>query len=200
MRNSRLGMYICSWAIVGVVLSACSLVTKKPISQTVVTPVPSVQPSPSGIWVGGTKMTPDKDIISNLQGSKYHTTFMSALETTNVVATLRGTGSFTVFAPTDTAFMQLSTGAVTQLFKPVNRAKLIGLTTYHIVPGSYQMSDLKDGQTLSTVEGETLVISIKDQRMMVNGADVTTPDVVSKNGIIFVIDTVLLPTGKLMTQ
>ena len=145
-------------------------------------------------------MFSDQTILTNLTSSKEHTTFMATLKAANLDQTLKGLGSFTVFAPSNSAFSKLPAGTIEKFLKPVNKAQLIGLMTYHIVSGKYTMADLKDGQDLMTVEGENITISIKNGKMMVNGVNVATPDVLSSNGVIFVTDGVLLPTGDTMSS
>ncbi|WP_243651030.1 fasciclin domain-containing protein [Hymenobacter gummosus] len=147
----------------------------------------------AGVMVGGAMMTPDKDIVDNAANSKDHTTVVAAVKAAGLVETLKGTGPFTVFAPTNTAFEALPAGTVEGLLKPESKAKLTKVLTYHVVPGALKAADLKDGQELTTVEGEKLKVTVKDGTVMVGGATVTIPDVVSSNGVTHVIDKVLLP-------
>jgi uncharacterized surface protein with fasciclin (FAS1) repeats len=149
--------------------------------------------SGAGVMVGGAMMTPDKDIVDNAAGSKDHTTLVAAVKAAGLVETLKGTGPFTVFAPANAAFDALPAGTVDGLLKPESKAKLTKVLTYHVVPGALKAADLKDGQELTTVEGEKLKVSVKDGAVMVGGATVTIPDVVSSNGVTHVIDKVLLP-------
>lgn len=146
-----------------------------------------------GVMVGGAMMTPDKDIVDNAVNSNEHTTLVAAVKAAGLVETLKGPGPFTVFAPTNAAFEKLPKGTVESLLLPENKAKLTSILTYHVVPGALKAEDLQDGQTLTTVQGETLTVSKKGGVVMINGATVTTPDVVSSNGVTHVIDTVLLP-------
>lgn len=146
-----------------------------------------------GVMVGGAMMTPDKDIVDNAVNSNEHTTLVAAVKAAGLVETLKGPGPFTVFAPTNAAFEKLPEGTVESLLLPENKAKLTSILTYHVVPGALKAEDLEDGQTLTTVQGETLTVSKKGGVVMINGATVTTPDVVSSNGVTHVIDTVLLP-------
>lgn len=153
----------------------------------------------SGVMVGGAMMTPDKDIVDNAVGSADHTTLVAAVKAGGLVETLKGSGPFTVFAPTNAAFDKLPAGTVGTLVQPENKQKLTTILTYHVVPGRLMAADLKDGQTLTTVEGETLTVMKKGDMVMLRDtkggmANVTIPNVVSSNGVTHVIDTVLMPS------
>jgi uncharacterized surface protein with fasciclin (FAS1) repeats len=146
-----------------------------------------------GVMVGGAMMVPSKDIVDNAMGSSDHTTLVAAVKAAGLVETLKGKGPFTVFAPTNAAFDKLPEGTVENLLKAENKAKLTSVLTYHVVPGTYKASDLKNGQMLKTVQGENLKITEKDGKWMVNGAWITIADVVSANGVTHVIDAVVMP-------
>jgi uncharacterized surface protein with fasciclin (FAS1) repeats len=155
--------------------------------------------------VGGAAMYPTKNIIENAVNSKDHTTLVAAVKAAGLVETLEGTGPFTVFAPTNEAFDKLPKGTVETLLKPENKAKLTAILTYHVVSGKISSMDLvkmvKEGNgkaTLKTVEGENLYVTQKGDNLMVtdeNGdmAKITIADVNQSNGVIHVINTVLLP-------
>ena len=147
----------------------------------------------AGVMVGGANMVPSKNIVENAAGSADHTTLVAAVKAADLAGTLSGAGPFTVFAPTNEAFAALPAGAVDGLLKPENKKKLQGVLTYHVVAGALKAADLKDGQKLKTVEGEELLVSVKDGKVMVGGANVTIADVVSSNGVTHVIDKVLMP-------
>ncbi|UYZ61087.1 fasciclin domain-containing protein [Hymenobacter latericus] len=152
-----------------------------------------------GVMVGGALMTPDKDIVANALNSSEHTILVSAVKAADLVSTLQGTGPFTVFAPTNAAFDKLPAGTVQTLVEPANKQQLTTILTYHVVPGRYLASDLKDGQKLTTVEGETLTVMKKGSSVMLRDAKggmatVSIPNVVSSNGVTHVVDTVLMPT------
>ncbi len=151
--------------------------------------------SEKGVMVGGAMMVPSKNIVANALGSSDHTTLVAAVKAASLVETLSGTGPFTVFAPTNAAFEKLPAGTVEGLVKPENKEKLTSILTLHVVPGALQAKDLKDGQMLKTVNGETLTVSKKDGMVMINGAHVSTADVISSNGVTHVIDTVILPAN-----
>lgn len=148
-----------------------------------------------GVLVGGAYMTADRDIVSNALNANNVTTLVAAVKAAGLVSTLQGAGPFTVFAPTNNAFAKLPAGTVNTLLKPENKAKLVDILTYHVVAGRYTSADLHDGQQLKTVEGKVITIGKSATgQLSVNGsAIVETPDVISSNGITFVIDSVLIP-------
>jgi uncharacterized surface protein with fasciclin (FAS1) repeats len=156
--------------------------------------------------VGGAPMYPSKNIIQNAVNSKDHTTLVAAVKAAGLVDTLSGPGPFTVFAPTNEAFAKLPAGTVDNLLKPENKATLTKVLTYHVVPGRMSAASLmkavKDGEgqaKLKTVSGDWLIVkqagpgklSVTDAKGDV--AMVTIGDVMQSNGVIHVIDTVLLP-------
>ncbi|MFS0738747.1 fasciclin domain-containing protein [Sphingomonas sp. 1P06PA] len=155
--------------------------------------------------VGGSEMYPTKTIVDNAVNSKDHTTLVAAVQAAGLVDTLKGPGPFTVFAPTNAAFAKLPAGTVDTLVKPENKATLTSILTYHVVPGRLTAKDLakqiKDGggkATLTTVQGGTLTASMMGKRIMLTDAKggmshVTQGDVLQSNGVIHVVDTVLLP-------
>lgn len=156
--------------------------------------------------VGGEAMYANKDIVDNAVNSKDHTTLVAAVKAAGLVETLKGKGPFTVFAPTNDAFENLPEGTVETLLKAENKAKLTKVLTYHVVSGKVTYSDLKDmikkgggKATLKTVSGESLIammngdvsITLTDEGG--NTANISTYDVMQSNGVIHVIDRVLLP-------
>ncbi|MBC6988663.1 fasciclin domain-containing protein [Hymenobacter sp. BT491] len=151
-----------------------------------------------GVMVGGALMTPDKDIVDNAVGSNDHTTLVAAVKAAGLVETLKGAGPFTVFAPTNAAFDKLPAGTVATLVKPENKQTLTSILTYHVVPGRLTAAELKNGQVLTTVNGEKLTVMKKGNSVMLKDAKggmstVTIPNVISSNGVTHVIDTVLMP-------
>lgn len=151
------------------------------------------------VMVGGAPMYPSKNIIENAVKSKDHTTLVAAVKAAGLVKTLEGKGPFTVFAPTNMAFDKLPAGTVDTLVKPENKKQLTKILTYHVVPGKLEAADLTDGKKLKTVEGETLTVKrMGDQVMLIDAkggsSTVTIPNVNQSNGVIHVIDTVLLPS------
>jgi uncharacterized surface protein with fasciclin (FAS1) repeats len=155
--------------------------------------------------VGGAPMYPSKNIIENAVNSKDHTTLVAAVKAAGLVQTLEGPGPFTVFAPTNEAFAKLPDGTVATLLKPANKPTLVKILTYHVVSGRYTAKDIMaliqqgGGQaTLTTVEGEPLVAKPDGMGLMLIDAKggmshVTIADVMQSNGVIHVVDTVLMP-------
>ena len=119
-------------------------------------------------------------------------TLAAAVQAAELVTTLEGTGPFTVFAPTDAAFAAIQKD-VDNLLKPENKAKLANILTYHVVSGKHMAADLEDGAELTTVQGEKLKVSVKGDKVMIGEANVTTADVAASNGVVHLIDKVLLP-------
>ncbi len=173
-----------------------------PAQDDAMQPVNTQQENP---MVGGAAMYATRDIIDNAVNSKDHTTLVAAVKAAGLVETLKGAGPFTVFAPTNAAFDALPAGTVDTLLKPINKPTLTKVLTYHVVPGRIDRTQLAakihagDGSaTLTTVEGEPLKVRMQGEAVVVtdakgNNATVTTADVYQKNGVIHVIDTVLMP-------
>ncbi|MFC3562123.1 fasciclin domain-containing protein [Pedobacter jamesrossensis] len=147
----------------------------------------------TGVEVGGAMMVPSKNIVENASGSTDHTTLVAAVKQADLVETLSGKGPFTVFAPTNEAFAAIPKATLDGLMKPEMKADLSKILTYHVVPGALKAADLKDGEELTTVQGGKLKVSVKDGKVMINGANVTVADVISSNGVTHVIDGVLMP-------
>ena len=153
--------------------------------------------------VGGKEMYPNKNIVQNASQSKDHTTLVAAVKAAGLVETLEGKGPFTVFAPTNEAFDALPKGTVDTLLKPENKKKLTAVLTYHVVAGDYTAEKLmamakKGKASLKTVNGEKLTVMVKGDKVMLSDAkgdmaNVTIADVTQSNGVIHVIDKVLLP-------
>ena len=152
------------------------------------------------VMVGGAAMFPSKNIIQNAVNSKDHTTLVAAVKAAGLVETLEGRGPFTVFAPTNTAFGKLPAGTVDGLVKPENKATLTKILTYHVVPGKLEASSLTDGKKLKTVEGEELTVKHQDGKVWIVDAKggtsmVTIANVNQSNGVIHVVDSVLMPAS-----
>ncbi len=139
------------------------------------------------------KVEAPKDVIDVAVGSADHSTLVAAIKAAGLVETLKGAGPFTVFAPTNAAFNALPAGTVENLLKPESKESLTKILTYHVVAGSVKAADLKDGQMVKTLQGGELKVTIKDGKVMINGANVTAADLASSNGVIHVIDAVLMP-------
>jgi uncharacterized surface protein with fasciclin (FAS1) repeats len=152
------------------------------------------------VMVGGAAMFPSKNIIQNAVNSKDHTTLVAAVKAAGLVETLEGKGPFTVFAPTNAAFGKLPAGTVDTLVKPENKATLTKILTYHVVPGRLDAASLTDGKMLKTVEGEELTVKRSGDTVMIVDAKggtstVTISNVHQSNGVIHVVDTVLMPAS-----
>ncbi|MGE0348007.1 fasciclin domain-containing protein [Hydrogenophaga sp.] len=157
------------------------------------------------VMVGGAPMLASKDIIDNAVNSKDHTTLVAAVKAAGLVDTLKGPGPFTVFAPTNAAFAALPAGTVDALLKPENKGMLTGILTYHVVPGKWDAAaigkmvmDGKGMASIKTVAGGTLVAKAAGGKLTVTDekggvATVTIADVYQSNGVIHVIDKVMLP-------
>lgn len=157
------------------------------------------------VMVGGAAMYPSKNIVANAVNSKDHTTLVAAVQAAGLVETLQSAGPFTVFAPTNAAFGKLPAGTVETLVKPENKATLTAILTYHVVAGKLSAADIvakiKAGNgtaTMTTVQGGTLKASLKGKSVVLTDekggiSTVTIADVNQSNGVIHVIDTVVLP-------
>jgi uncharacterized surface protein with fasciclin (FAS1) repeats len=157
------------------------------------------------VMVGGAAMYPSKNIVENAINSKDHTTLVAAVKAAGLVETLQGAGPFTVFAPTNSAFEKLPAGTVDNLVKPENKATLTKILTYHVVAGKYDAKAIagliKAGggtATLKTVSGGTLTAAMKGSKLVLTDekggmSAVTIKDVNQSNGVIHVVDTVLMP-------
>jgi uncharacterized surface protein with fasciclin (FAS1) repeats len=151
------------------------------------------------VMVGGAAMFPSKNIIQNAVNSKDHTTLVAAVKAAGLVETLEGKGPFTVFAPTNAAFAKLPAGTVDTLVKPENKATLTKILTYHVVAGKLEASDLTDGKKLKTVQGEDLTVKHDGDKIMIidakgGSSTITIKNVNQSNGVIQVVDTVLMPS------
>jgi uncharacterized surface protein with fasciclin (FAS1) repeats len=157
------------------------------------------------VMVGGAPMLPTKDIIDNAVNSKDHTTLVAAVKAAGLVETLKGPGPFTVFAPTNAAFAALPAGTVDTLLKPENKAMLSGILTYHVVAGKVDaktltkmIADGKGTASIKTVAGGMLTAKTSGGKVMITdekggSSTVTIADVFQSNGVIHVVDKVLLP-------
>lgn len=132
------------------------------------------------------------DIVAVASGAGSFNTLVAAVKAAGLVETLQGAGPFTVFAPTDEAFAKLPKGTVEDLLKPENKAKLVAILTYHVVPGKVTAADVKTMKA-KTVNGKELNLRVADGKVSVDNATVVKADVMAKNGVIHVIDAVLLP-------
>jgi transforming growth factor-beta-induced protein len=137
-----------------------------------------------------------KDIVDTAVAAGSFKTLARALAAADLVTTLKGSGPFTVFAPTDEAFAKLPAGTLETLLKPENKAQLRRILTYHVVAGKVMAADVVKLRSAKTVSGDTVSIAVGDDGVMVDNARVVKTDIATKNGVIHVIDTVLLPKDK----
>jgi len=156
----------------------------------------------NGVEVGGAMMVDTKNIVANALNANNVTTLVKAVEAAGLVNTLEGPGPFTVFAPNNSAFAKLPAGTLTSLLKPANKAELVKILTYHVVSGTYTSAALdvmaEKGQSLTTLEGQTITPVMVNNQLELKDAQgnlvtIQTPNVISSNGVTFVINSVLMP-------
>jgi uncharacterized surface protein with fasciclin (FAS1) repeats len=133
-----------------------------------------------------------KTVVDIAVGSKDHSTLVAAVKAAGLVETLAGKGPFTIFAPTDAAFAKLPAGTLESLLKPENKDKLTAILTYHVVPGKVMAADVKSGK-VKTVNGKEATVSAWGGKVTIDGANVVATDLAAGNGVVHVIDTVILP-------
>ncbi|MCA9132285.1 MAG: fasciclin domain-containing protein [Planctomycetales bacterium] len=143
-----------------------------------------------------TTKTESMTIVEVAAGNKDHTTLVAAVKAAGLAETLSGTGPFTVFAPTNAAFDALPKGTVEKLLKPESKETLVGILTYHVVPAKVMAAQVVKLDHAKTVQGQEVTILVGDQGVKVDKAHVVKTDIVCKNGVIHVIDAVLLPQSK----
>lgn len=141
----------------------------------------------------GDKAKATKDIVDTAVAAGSFGTLAAALGAAGLVETLKGEGPFTVFAPTDEAFAKLPAGTVENLLKPENKTQLTGILTYHVVPGAVKAADVVKLTEAKTVQGQSVKITVKDGKVSIDDANVTATDIKASNGVIHVIDSVILP-------
>ena len=140
----------------------------------------------------------DKDIVDTAVGAGSFKTLVAAVKAAGLVDTLKGDGPFTVLAPTDDAFAKLPEGTVESLLKPENKEKLAAILTYHVIPAKAMAADVVklDGKSVKTVEGSPIKVEVEGRTVMVNNARVIKADIACTNGVIHVIDTVIMPPAR----
>ena len=139
--------------------------------------------------------TKKKDIVDTAVSAGQFNTLAAALDAAGLIDTLKGDGPFTVFAPTDEAFAKLPAGTVENLLKPENKDQLIAILTYHVVPGNVKAADVVKLDNATTVNGQDVAIQVADNSVRINNANVIKTDIGASNGVIHVIDTVILPSS-----
>jgi uncharacterized surface protein with fasciclin (FAS1) repeats len=137
----------------------------------------------------------EADIVDTAVAAGKFTTLVAAVKAAGLVETLKGDGPFTVFAPTDEAFARLPEGTIANLLKPENKDQLIAILTYHVVPGKVMASDVVKLSEAKTVQGTSVAIKVEDGNVFIDGAKVVKTDIQTSNGVIHVIDNVILPTS-----
>jgi uncharacterized surface protein with fasciclin (FAS1) repeats len=186
MKKKFLSMFAIV-AITAVMLTACNSEGEKKAEETATPPVKEEIATPTP------PVEAPKDVVDIAMGSADHSTLVAAVKAAGLAETLKGAGPFTIFAPTNAAFSALPAGTVDGLLKPEKKADLAKILTYHVVAGAVKAADLKDGQKVKTLQGGELTVSIKDGKVKINGANVTAADLTGSNGVIHVIDGVLMP-------
>ncbi len=133
------------------------------------------------------------DIVDTAVGAETFKTLVAAVQAADLVEVLKGKGPFTVFAPNDKAFAKLGDEAIADLLKPENKKKLVAILTYHVVPGKVMAKDVVGIEKAKTVQGQEIKVKVKDEKVHINGATVIAADIEATNGVIHVIDSVILP-------
>jgi len=147
-----------------------------------------------GLMIGSTTVrAADENIVDTAVAAGNFTTLVAALKAAGLIGTLEGPGPFTVFAPTDAAFAKLPAGTLANLLKPENKAQLIQILTYHVVAGKITSGQLTKLKAAKTVNGQMIPLKLSGRTVSVDGADVATADITASNGLIHVIDAVMLP-------
>ena len=136
---------------------------------------------------------PDKDLVDTAVSAGSFKTLVAAVQAADLVEALKGEGPLTVFAPTDEAFAKLPAGTVENLLKPENKDKLVAVLTYHVVPGRVTAGEVVNLSSAKTINGKSLTISARAGNVMIDNARVTATDIIATNGVIHVINTVVLP-------
>lgn len=175
------------------VLAACT-----PAAQNTATPTQQAQATQRAVATqspaaSGAAMQDGDTIVDLAVANKDLSTLVTAVTAADLAETLSGKGPFTVFAPSNTAFGKVPKATLDGLLKPTAKADLTKVLTYHVVAGEYMAKDLKNGQKLKTVQGEELMVTVAGSKVTVGGATVVTADVDASNGVVHVIDTVLMP-------
>jgi uncharacterized surface protein with fasciclin (FAS1) repeats len=180
-----------------VVLAACTPVAQEQTTETQ-TPVATQQATATQMPVA-TPVAQGNTIVDLAVETEDLSTLVSAVTAADLVDTLSGAGPFTVFAPNNAAFAKVPKATLDGLLKPTAKADLTNVLTYHVVAGEYMAKDLKNGQKLMTVQGEELTVTVTGTKVMVGGATVLSADVEASNGVVHVIDTVLIPKNPAST-
>lgn len=182
------GALVAIALIVGGVVWATSSSDEETTADTSTTTEQTATPAPAE-----EEAVAQSNIVELAQATESLSTLVDAVVAAELVETLSGDGPFTVFAPTNDAFAALQDGTLASLLEPENQADLAAILTYHVVAGKVMAADLSDGQVVETVNGDTLTVSIEDGVVMIGDATVASADIEASNGVVHVIDSVLLP-------
>ena len=150
----------------------------------------------AGMFISNNALAQNDDIVTLAVGNEDLSTLVAAVKAAGLVETLQGDGPFTVFAPTNEAFAALPEGTVENLLKPENKDQLVAVLTYHVVSGEVYSKDLKNGQTAQTVQGSDINVKLNKNGAMINDAKVVAADVEASNGVVHVIDHVIIPPSE----
>jgi transforming growth factor-beta-induced protein len=190
MLNRKIALMALASALI---LAACA--APPPVAPTAA-PAPTEAPAPTAEPTAAPTEAPameEKDIVDTAIGAGSFNTLAAALTAAGLVETLKGEGPFTVFAPTDEAFAKIDAATLENLLKPENKDQLTAILAYHVVPGRVTAADVAGLTSATTVQGEDVAIKVDGDKVMINDATVVTPDVMASNGVIHVIDTVIMP-------
>lgn len=180
-------------SLIVLLLAGCLLSTNGLSQSPNQTVVKSTDKAAQKAGMSRTAMQSSKNIMQTLSGQAALSTFSATIQKSDAAATLASPGPFTVFAPSDAAFKALPSDTLTKWQQPASQEKLSAILKFHVVPGRLTVADLKDGQKLKTVNGEELSVTKADGKVTINGAQVTQADLTASNGVVHVVNEVLLP-------
>lgn len=182
----KLAIYASTLASCAVLMMACGGETPAPATADAADQQGAPSPASEAA-------TPTTNLVETATAAGSFTTLVAAVKAAGLAETLSGPGPFTVFAPTDDAFAKLPPGTVDGLLKPENKGKLVAILTYHVVPGALMAKEVLGASKLKTVQGQELSVSTKGSDVMVDGAKISKTDITASNGVIHVIDNVVMP-------
>jgi len=195
MKITRFGAAAVSTAAL-LALAACGDNTQTPATDAAPADDMAMAPATTDPMVGGAAMSPNDNIVANASKASNLTTLVSAVQAAGLVETLQGPGPFTVFAPDNGAFEKIPAATREGLMQPAQRDALRGILTYHVVPGAVKAADVVKLKEAKTAQGQSVKIKVQDGKVFIDGAQVVVTDIECSNGIIHVIDSVILPSDK----